>query len=134
VYSRIFGYFFLAVGVLLFLAVAVAGPAWVTEHVILRIVSLPEDVPPRPLEEAPVSWEEVAEIVTRERVEAHVRAMSENPSRVVGYPCHSVKIPAVVENANLTAVGDAPLTGVCRMDHHHLLTGVPHLRPQVAER
>ncbi|MXZ74795.1 MAG: FtsX-like permease family protein [Gemmatimonadetes bacterium] len=96
-YSRIFGYFFLAVGVLLFLAVSVAGPAWVTEHVILRIVSLPEDVPPRPLEEAPVTWEEVSEIVTPERVEAHVRAMSENPSRVVGYPGNRAAMEYVVD-------------------------------------
>ena len=47
-------------GVLLFLVVAVAGPAWVTEHVILRFVTLPDDVTPRPLEEAPVTWDEVS--------------------------------------------------------------------------
>ena len=124
-YSRIFGYFFLAVGVLLFLAVAVAGPAWVTEHVILRIVSLPEDVPPRPLEEAPVSWEEVSEIVTSERVEAHVRAMSENPSRVVGYPGNRAAMEYVVDAFHAGGLAEVTIdtfTVSSPVDHGFTLT------------
>ena len=123
--SRIFGTFFLAVGVLLFLAVAVAGPAWVTEHVILRIVSLPEDVPPRPLEEAPVTWEEVSEIVTPERVEAHVRAMSEIPSRVVGYPGNRAAMEYVVDAfhaGGLTEVAVDTFTVSSPVDHGFTLT------------
>ena len=124
-YSRIFGYVFLAVGVLLFLAVAVVGPAWVTEHVILKIVSLPEDVPPRPLEEAPVSWEEVSEIVTPERVEAHVRAMSEHPSRVVGYPGNRAAMEYVVDAfraGGLTEVAVDTFTVSSPVDHGFTLT------------
>ncbi len=124
-YSRIFGYFFLAVGVLLFLAVAVAGPAWVTEHVILRIVSLPEDVPPRPLEKAPVSWEDVAEIVTQEQVEAHVRAMSKNPSRVVGYPGNRAAMEYVADAFHAGGLADVAVdtfTVSSPVDHGFTLT------------
>ena len=97
-YSRIFGYFFLIIGILLFFAVAVTGPAWVTQHVILKLFSLPEVVPPKPLDKAPVSWEEVADLVTKDRVEAHVRAMSTHPSRVVGYPGNRAAMEYVVES------------------------------------
>ena len=124
-YSRIFGYFFLFIGVLLFLAVAVAGPAWVTEHVILKIVSLPEDAPPRSLEEAPVSWEEVSELVTREGVEAHIRSMSEHPSRVVGYPGNRAAMEYVVDAfhaGGLAEVAVDTFTVSSPVDHGFTLT------------
>ena len=124
-YSRIFGYFFLLAGVLLFLAVAVAGPAWVTEHVILRIFSLPEDVQPKPLEEAPVSWEEVSEIVAPDRVEAHVRSLSAHPSRVVGYPGNRAAMEYVAEAfqaGGLTDVAIDTFTVSSPVDHGFTLT------------
>ncbi len=124
-YSRIFGYFFLVVGVLLFLAVAVAGPAWITEHVILRIVSLPDDVTPRPLAEAPVSLEEVSEIVTLEGVEAHVRAMSEHPSRVVGYPGNHAAMEYVADafrTGGLSEVAIDTFTVSTPIDHGFTLS------------
>ncbi|MCY4543684.1 MAG: M28 family metallopeptidase, partial [Gemmatimonadetes bacterium] len=124
-YSRIFGTFFLVVGVLLFLAVAVAGPAWVTEHVILRFVTLPDDVTPRPLEEAPVTWEEVSEIVTVEGVEAHVRSMSAHPSRVVGYPGNRAAMEDVVDAFHAGGLSEVTIdtfTVSSPVDHGFTLT------------
>ena len=124
-YSRIFGTFFLVVGVLLFLAVAVAGPAWVTEHVILRFVTLPDDVTPRPLEEAPVTWDEVSEIVTQEGVEAHVRSMSAHPSRVVGYPGNRAAMEYVVDAFQARGLSEVTIdtfTVSSPVDHGFTLT------------
>ena len=96
-----------------------------TEHVILKVVSLPGDVVPRPLEEAPVSLEEVSEIVTRERVESHVRAMSENPSRVVGYPGNRAAMEYVVDAfraGGLSRVAIDTFTVSSPIDHGFTLT------------
>ena len=112
-------------GVLLFLAVAVVGPAWVTEHVILRFVTLPDDVTPRPLEEAPVTWDEVSEIVTQESVETHVRSMSAHPSRVVGYPGNRAAMEYVVDAFHAGGLSEVTIdtfTVSSPVDHGFTLT------------
>ena len=122
---RVFGYFFLFLGIALFVAVAFLGPGWVTEHVILKFVSLPQDVPPPRLGVAPVSQDEIATLITDESVQSHLDALTAFPSRVVGYPGNRAAMEYVTESFRTQGLSDVRIdtfTVVSPIDHGFTLT------------
>lgn len=70
----------------LFIGVGVLGPQWVTDHVILRFVSLPKNVPEPVFGETPVSEAQAESLITEPAIRAHIESLSALTSRVAGYP------------------------------------------------
>ncbi|MBM3264432.1 MAG: M28 family peptidase [candidate division Zixibacteria bacterium] len=80
----------LAAAAVLFFAVAVPGPQWVTDKVILRFVSMPTGRSQPVSAVAPARPEEIAEIIAETSLAAHVDTLSSLGSRVAGYPGNRV--------------------------------------------
>lgn len=110
----------LLIAALLFVAVAVVGPQWVTDHVILRLVSLPEDAPPPRVPETPVRRNLVDSLITDAGLRAHLATLTSLPSRVPGYPGNRAAMAYVrdrFEAAGLEHVTVEPFRVASPVDH-----------------
>ncbi|MEE2710183.1 MAG: FtsX-like permease family protein [Gemmatimonadota bacterium] len=85
----------LLVAVLLFTGVGVLGPQWVTDNIILKIVTLPEDVPEPVFSKTPVSQEMADSLITGAGIRKHVSRLASLPSRVAGYPGNRIAMEYV---------------------------------------
>ncbi|SVB68245.1 uncharacterized protein METZ01_LOCUS221099, partial [marine metagenome] len=85
----------LLVAVLLFTGVGVLGPQWVTDNIILKIVTLPEDVPEPVFDKTPVSQEMADSLITGAGIRKHVSRLASLPSRVAGYPGNRIAMEYV---------------------------------------
>jgi hypothetical protein len=94
---RLVSYLLLGIAALLFVAVAIPGPQWVTDRIILKFVRFPEDTPEPLLGQAPVPREQVDALITDEAVRAHLDTLTAYPSRVVGYPGNRAAMAYVLD-------------------------------------
>jgi hypothetical protein len=123
--NRVSGYIVLCISVLLFVSVAFLGPAWVTDHVLLKFFSYPQDVPPRILGVTPVSQDEINALVTVQSMQNHIDSLTAYPSRVVGYPGNRAAMQYVSKsfrNLGLTDVQIDTFGVTTPIDHGFVLT------------
>lgn len=123
--QRIAVIFLLFIAVLLFAAVGIVGPDWVTEHVILKFVSLPGDIQEPVFEETPVSQAMVDSLITDEAINTRLTSLTSLTSRVAGYPGNRTAMEYVrsaFEGIGLEDVSVEPFRVMSPVDHGFTLT------------
>ena len=115
----------LFIAVLLFAAVGIVGPDWVTEHIILKFFSLPMDVPTPEFAETPVSKAMVDSSITDEDIKTRLTTLTSLTSRVAGYPGNRTAMEYVrsaFEEIGLENVTVEPFRVMSPVDHGFTLT------------